>query len=294
MSNASAKTEFNCDTIEVAKLRAQFLQEYNNKNYKKAVDILSPVVHNCKISPQEELWIENDLMLASVKLKDYWSACRIYDTDISTQMEINKVVTTEKFKKAYKNVSANCEGDYFGVMNKIAVPPKDAKAINACDDKEKEKIIALLKSSIENKDDVDTLLNDAAITIYKGDFSNRGRVDYAIVSEQGSGHFDTITFYHLEGNKLVNVDSDYTKFVEMQGEQGAMNVADPFAFVKNNKVYIRFMTFSKRDHFDYDPSGLSICTYLLQGNQLSLAGPNLAGTWPEYQLVQFDDCNKPK
>jgi hypothetical protein len=285
-SQVFAESASGCSAKEIVKLRASFQQEYNNKNYEEAYQILEPVTQ-CEMNPQEMLWIKNDLMLTKVKLKDYSGACLTFRSDIDAA--INKVTTSDQLKKAFNNVSASCEGDYFGILNTINKIPEGAKEIDKCDKNEKEKFLALLKKTMTENEFIDDFGYDSTITVYKGDFSNQGRVDYVVVSEQGSGHYDTLYIYHLEGDKLISVNSDYKRFEAFRGDS---NAADPFAFVKNNKVYIRFMNYPKDGHFDYDPSQLYTCTYLMEGSKVTLIGPDYIGTWPEYKVIPFDGCPK--
>lgn len=73
------------------------------------------------------------------------------------------------------------------------------------------------------------------------------------------------------------------------GNSFYLHVADPFAITKNGKTYLRFMNFPGGS-MDYDKTKLRLCTYLWQGKQFALAGPNWRFNKLGDHLVSAKDC----
>ncbi|MFI5205986.1 MAG: hypothetical protein ACHQVK_03520, partial [Candidatus Paceibacterales bacterium] len=68
-------------------------------------------------------------------------------------------------------------------------------------------------------------------------------------------------------------------------------VSNPFAIKKGGKTYLRFMNYPDSSPSDgYDTDGLRLCTYLWQGNKITLSGPNLRWSKKQKKLVEATDC----
>lgn len=194
------------------------------------------------------------------------------------------------------------EADYFKLLEKIKRPPSDSTPILACDLVEKKHVLNLFnKSGIKDFDDLKMTENGSIydrwneeIKIYKGDFSNEGVTEYALISTGGTMHANTVTIYKLIAGQLVNAHLDQIIIDNLipDGDMGSsfyQNVADPFAIVKNGKTYLRYMSYPG-GNTDYDKSKLQLCTYLWQGKQFTLAGPNWSYTKLNDNLVSSKDC----
>lgn len=185
--------------------------------------------------------------------------------------------------------------DYFKATEQITKPPIGSTAILACDLDEKKRFLHLMKQSnikdiedIELADNGNIYVENEEAAVYKGDFSNEGAVEYALIVSNG-----VVYVYRLKGNQLVdaNLDQVIIKNLLPGGDMSRfyMNTASPFAITKNGKTYLRFMSFPG-GHADYDKTQLELCTYLWQGKQFTLAGPNWRYTSKNGNLVPALDC----
>ncbi|WED42674.1 hypothetical protein [Legionella cardiaca] len=186
---------------------------------------------------------------------------------------------------------------YFSALALIKKPPADSIAILACDHDEKIKIINMIKKSGSKLDLDENGLRQ--ITIYKGDFSNEGFVEYAVVISEGSIHWEEVFVYRMENNKIVDIklnkiiaNNFYHGNSEMMTDYSMRefnhHTANPFAVSLKGKTYLRFMEYPARS--DYDKTKLLLCTYLWQGKQFTLAGPNWTFLPNSDQLVAAKNC----
>jgi hypothetical protein len=189
--------------------------------------------------------------------------------------------------------------DYFQALKQIKEPPIGSVPILACDSNEKKRFLDLMKKS-DIKDFTDLKLDedgkisarwDDQIEIYKGDFSNEGMTEYALITTGGTMHANTVYIYKLISDHLVNVNLNniiITNLIPGSDMRNFyFNVADPFAIKQNGKTYLRFMTYPG-GHTDYDKTKLQLCTYLWQGKQFTLTGPNWR--YDKDNLVPAKDC----
>lgn len=186
--------------------------------------------------------------------------------------------------------------DYFKALSLIRKPPKAAIAISACDSTEKNKILGLLK-----KNDKINLENGIEqITVFKGDFSNQGFTEYAIVTSEGSIHWNEVTVFKLVNNELIDLDLNqmiannfYQGKIDMMTDYSqrefSNHIAEPFAIKLKGKTYLRFMEYPG-GRMDYDKTKLMLCTYLWEGNKFTLVGPNLAFSKSTGKLIETKHC----
>jgi hypothetical protein len=205
-------------------------------------------------------------------------------------------------------------GDYFKSLDQIMRPSANETPVLPCNIKEKIYVLNLLKrdktqlkpdesKDFSNKDFSDLKMNDHGIVsdqknnvdyeIYKGNFSNQGIVEYALISTGGSGNYNSVSIYQLIENHLVNAELDKTISHDLLngGDLGPNfygYVARPFAVVKQGVTYIRFMDFPASRV--YDKSRLMLCTYLWKKNKISLAGPNLSFSPTSGKLIKTKKC----
>ncbi len=192
--------------------------------------------------------------------------------------------------------------DYFKSLEQIQKPPIGSVPILACDIHEKKRVLDLMnKSNIKDFEDLKLTDNGSIydrwnerIEIYKGNFSNEGAIEYALISTGGSMHANTVNVYKLIAGHLVkaNLDQVIVNNLIPGGDMGSsfyLHVADPFAIEKNGKTYLRFMSYPG-GNMDYDKTKLRLCTYLWQKKQFTLAGPNWSFTHLNNNLVAAKDC----
>jgi len=214
------------------------------------------------------------------------------------------------------NFTANAE--YFKTLSQIKKIPADSKPVLACNDTTEIKhFLTLLKKSSTQKES-DYLLDNFAIqsltldkdnatiedgtryyVIYKGDFSNEGVTEYALVSTNSVGeHNNMVNIYKLIDNHLVDTGlGDIISRDLLNGRDLGPDfynwVADPFAIKKDGKTYLRFMNYpsTPADRSDgYNTDELRLCTYILQGEKITLSGPNLKYSKKQNKLVEATDC----
>lgn len=156
--------------------------------------------------------------------------------------------------------------------------PVGAKEIPECSLSEQKQIIKLLPKEEVNKvyggkpqfhDDYIGDYDGDTITLYKGNFSNSGYTEYLFLSQHG-GSLDTdtvVAVYRLANNHLVKLDFDNILIKSLPNgniENFYLWVANPFAITKDGKTYIRFL----------DRQTQLVCTYLWQGDNIKLIGPD--------------------
>lgn len=113
--------------------------------------------------------------------------------------------------------------------------------------------------------------------LYKGNFSNQSFEEYALILTSPTMHTQTVTITRLQAGKLVEVDLDGL-IIGSVLKNGDFSIdfysytADPFAVVKDGKTYMRFMDYPYRS---YNINKLILCTYLWEGENIKLSGPNL-------------------
>lgn len=198
--------------------------------------------------------------------------------------------------------SANTD-DYSKSLQQIKKPPAGSIAVLPCSISEKKQILPLLmkvkttffhnyKLHIENDETIYDEYRDS-YQIYKGNFSNEGITEYAVIFTGGTANANTVSIFKLLGNRLVdtNLDKFISKDLLKGGDVGPnfyMYTADPFAIVAQGKTYIRFMNYPSG--FTYDKSKLVLCTYFWQKNKIVLSGPNLTFSPTSGKLIKASDC----
>jgi len=177
------------------------------------------------------------------------------------------------------------QAEYVKSLKRIQLPFDGSTAIVPCSLDEKKRIIRLLPQSTSrdianitmNKDGQIFTPWKEKIEIYKGDFSNEGNVEYALVSTGGSGHVNAVTIFKEEDNKLLYVNLDQViinnLLIGKDMSSFYLHTANPFAITKEGKTYLRFMSYP-REGKEYDKTQLLLCTYLWQGDKFILTGPN--------------------
>ena len=180
---------------------------------------------------------------------------------------------------------------------------KSKNSILPCNFNEKKQVLKLLSQNKHFKDQkFDLTLNsDGTLQdqyndryeIYKGDFSNEGIIEYALISTGGSGNYNDVSVYKLINNHLVDVDLGKIISTDLLhgGDVGPDfygHTADPFAIIKNGKTYIRFMDYP--DDQSYDKTKLLLCTYLWEKNKITLSEPNLTFSRTTGRLVGTNKC----
>lgn len=107
---------------------------------------------------------------------------------------------------------------------------------------------------------------------YKGDFSNEGIVEYAVVTTGGTMHVNTVTVYKYLKGHLVDAHLDYAilgAFMPGDDMSRFYNfVTMPFGYVSNGKTYIQFSD----THLEEEKEFISTltCTYLWEGEKIKL------------------------
>ena len=220
------------------------------------------------------------------------------------------------------NFTANADPDntpYFKILDHIKKLPADATPILKCDNpNEIKQFMTLLKKSSAQKgsdyqldnfiiqslklDKSNTIEDDYGnyYDIYKGNFSNEeGITEYALVSTNSVGeHSNDVNVYKLIDGHLVDAGlGDIISRDLLSGRDLGPNfydwTADPFAIKKEGKTYLRFMNYpsTPADSSDgYNTDELRLCTYLWQGNKITLSGPNLRYSIKQHKLVEATDC----
>jgi hypothetical protein len=171
----------------------------------------------------------------------------------------------------------------FDVMAKLNQLPVGAAPILPCGLDEKKRVVDMLRG----KDDPDlTMSPDGVVSdqwhdtieIYKGDFSNQGAVEYALVTTGGDMNMNTVTVYKLAGNQLVDAKLDDI-IVANRIPGGDMSrfyswVGNPFAMIQKGKVYLRYEQYQWAAA---DPNKIKpmLCTYFWQKNKFAATDPNL-------------------
>ena len=193
--------------------------------------------------------------------------------------------------------------DYFKSLQQIKNPPTGSIAVLPCSISEKKHILLLLmkvKTAFFHNcklhiEDDGTIYDEyrSSYQIYKGDFSNEGITEYAVIYTGGTMHANTVFVFKLLGNLLVdaNLDKIISKDLLKGDDLGPnfyLNIADPFAIVMQGKTYMRFMDYPP--HLTYDKSKLKVCTYLWQKDQIILSGPNLTFSPISGKLIKALNC----
>jgi len=186
----------------------------------------------------------------------------------------------------------------FDVLVKLNKLPPGASPILPCNLDEKKHVIDLLRNN--GMQDLvlspDGVLFDQwqdTVEIYKGDFSNEGAVEYALVTTGGGMDMNTVNVYKLVGNQLVDTKLDGI-VVANRIPGGDMSrfyswVGKPFAVVQKGKVYLRYEQY--RWHAA-DPNKIRpmLCTYFWQKDKFTLADPNLNKTQKAPGLSAAGSC----
>jgi len=194
--------------------------------------------------------------------------------------------------------------DYFKSLDRIRTPPVGTTPILPCSINEKMHVLTLLKRDdidhfkdatfeIDGDGKISDQKNHVLYEMYKGDFSNEGIAEYAIVATSGTGNYDTVNVYKIINNHLVDAKLDRVISHDLLhgGDVGPGfygHTASPFAVIKNGKTYIRFMHFPSPRQ--YDKTQLVLCTYLWKKNKISLSGPNFTFSKINGELVEAKDC----
>ena len=188
-------------------------------------------------------------------------------------------------------VFAEAPDPYFEALQTIQKQPLDATPILPVTEEERKHFLALLQQSDLKEVDLSDGYGSRQVdfTLYKGDFSNEGITEYALITTQGSGHFNTVYIFKLEHGRLVN-----THFDRITANL-FLYTATPFAVRKANKTYLRYMVFPNKEQInaqgEYDRTKLKLCTFIWEEGKVTLAGPNLS-FGPEGNLitVKEEDC----
>lgn len=190
---------------------------------------------------------------------------------------------------------------YFQALELIQKPPAGAAAILPCRVEEKRYFLDLFNKRSKNSfanlkvSDNGNVYNteNEQIEIYKGDFSNEGKTEYAVVTTSGSMHVNTVTVYRLISGQLIDMHLDNIIIEKLlPGKDMShfyFHVATPFAVTKNGKTYLRFMSYPG-GHRDYDKTKLELCTYFWQGKNFNLVGPNWGFVHSKNQLIHNKNC----
>jgi len=188
---------------------------------------------------------------------------------------------------------------YFDGLDAIMQSPSGSSLVKECDDIEKNKILKMLGESYKDIE----LDGTDVINVFKGDFSNEGNIEYAVIIMAGFLRWQQYYFYKLDNNKLINLDFDkvvatnfYHGDLAMMQDYSKMefnhHIASPFAITLNGKTYIRFMSYPA-GRTEYDKFQLQLCTYLWEGNKFTLSGPNLDFSRSTGKLENTEDCPGP-
>ncbi|MDR3490722.1 MAG: hypothetical protein P4M12_01605 [Gammaproteobacteria bacterium] len=177
--------------------------------------------------------------------------------------------------------------DYFNALKEIQQLPKNATAISECSLAEEKAIVRQLDPK-----EVDAIFigkpqlhaagfmsnNDDNIKIYKGYFSNSGKMEYLFLAE-GGGSMSTDTIlgvYQLSNGHLINLHFDNIVVKNILGGKDLSHfyiwMPKPFAYVQNNKTYLRYMNYPAQK-YSYDKTKLLVCTYLWEGRNFKLVDP---------------------
>jgi len=194
-------------------------------------------------------------------------------------------------------VSSN-EENYFQSLTEIQTVPPNSTAVLPCGLDEKKQVLALLTQSKFNPQlhlTSDNLIVNSSLEmfeLYKGDFSNEGMTEYALVSTSGSMRANWVTVYKLFNNRLIeaNLDNVISKDLLNNGDLGPnfyLYTANPYAIVKNGKTYIRYMSIP---YSSYEKSQLMLCTYLWTKNHIVLSAPNLTFSPATGKLINTNQC----
>lgn len=165
--------------------------------------------------------------------------------------------------------------DYFETLTRINKPPQNSIPVLPCSVVEKKRVIALFKQDgindfdelklievDENKRLIGKVYNRSKewVEIYKGDFSNEGEIEYALVVDLwGSAHSDEAQVYKLINNHLIKLHLQIPY----------SSVASPFAIIQDGKTYLRFIHLPIGET-NYDQTQLRLCTYFWKGKKLNL------------------------
>jgi hypothetical protein len=193
---------------------------------------------------------------------------------------------------------------YLKSLEQIMKPPPGASPILACSKNEKKQVLELIKRDnieafkevqfkIDSKGIISDQNNDGTYEIYKGNFSNEGIVEYAIVSTGGTGGYNTVKIFKLVKDHLLdaNLDEVISHDLLHGGDVGPGfygHTASPFAIIKGGKTYIRYMDLPASRN--YDKTQLTLCTYLWEKNKISLSGPNYTFLPGNEKLSEAKNC----
>lgn len=167
------------------------------------------------------------------------------------------------------------EKGYFEAIKEIQKLPKGAIAIAKSSNEEARNVIKQLgPKEAENAIACGPIIEangsisagcGGSVLMYKGDFDNSGNTEYLFLIRARSDAVGGV--YKLVNRHLVLLPLD--KIIhppEGDLSQFHMNVAMPFAYIKDNKTYLRFMDYSS----DYKKADLQVCTYLWKINSFNL------------------------
>lgn len=165
----------------------------------------------------------------------------------------------------------NQQEEYFKLLEKILHPPAGATAVSPVSQAEKDVVLKQIKQTTLGED----------ITVLKGDFSNEGVAEYAVIATGGTLHMSTVTIYKPIGKQLVDAQLDET-IIQALIPGGDMShfylqIATPYAIVQKGKTYLRYMEYPGGNR-DYDKNKLLLCSYVWQGKEKKFrwAGPELS------------------
>ena len=173
--------------------------------------------------------------------------------------------------------AASSQNNYFKALAEIKALPAGMVAVEKCSPDEKKQVINRLKTkNFANASAKNRLFLLDISDIYKGDFSNEGLTEYAVLTSAGSMGANTVTVYKQINNELVDMYLDTAiinnLFPGQDMSRFYLQVATPFAVVNHGKTLMRFMQYPAGQ--DYDATKLKLCTYVWEGPKFSLASPN--------------------
>jgi hypothetical protein len=193
---------------------------------------------------------------------------------------------------------AENQDTYFDALEKINVAHDNEKAIPPCSDEEKIELIRMLKLSDDKKlnayaIDRGLVINQYGemVEIYKGDFSNEKVTQYALITTSGTMRNNDVMILEKQDKHLIkrNLDATIIDNLIPNGEMSDFytHVGKPYAFIKNGKTYIRYMNIPYKE---YDIAQLQLCTYLWEGNVITLTGPNWTFDKKSGKMVPYTHC----
>lgn len=204
---------------------------------------------------------------------------KLYALLVST---IFLITTVTNAQAVSVDTAVDNQTNYFQALKKIQELAPGVTAVLPCNIEQKKYFIALLtqnglnktsdgspKIKMDNNGNVSDNY-DEDMQIYRGDFNNQGAIEYLLITTSGSLAANTVSaVYKVVGKKLVALDFDGDVKVNLglrDLSRFYLFTAKPFAYIKDNKTYLRFLKVSS----DYNPAELQVCTYLWQQRYFTL------------------------